>query len=400
MSNDLKAHYDEMFSANDGELYEPLSGLDLMAHNRRMELLDGIKLPDLTNAVVVDYGVGSWGFGCIYPRLKECRHAIGFDIAEAALAKSAEISANDPALGGKTVEYYASFGYSTDLPDNFVDVFFCGECIEHVEDTNAFLAEVYRVLKPGGLAIFTTPNGEPWAYRQLKIRWCVGFEHVALMNFDEFRRYLEAFFEAVEYIGFNQSILPGLDKIVPQDTAQSWVVTCRNEPQDATSLIGVVRKAGAKELAPSSVEIVDWTEARVSGTEAERLNLLGTAQGGMIWPGSSFWIDVPNGMTRANVILWSHPWSGEARIRYRDDEQIVNLYSHAGGCYRAVLEDLDGGALLIEPTGQRDPRSNANQVILYRIVFANGPKGVELVSPRVLSEDQFNLFLCARSWMD
>ena len=149
MSNNLKAHYDEMFSGNDGELYEPLSGLDLIAHNRRMELLDAIELPELSDAVVVDYGVGSWGFGCIYPRLKECRHAIGFDIAEAALAKSAEVSANDPALAGKTVDYYVSLGYSMQLPDDFVDVFFCGECIEHVEDSSAFLAEVYRVPQTG-----------------------------------------------------------------------------------------------------------------------------------------------------------------------------------------------------------------------------------------------------------
>jgi SAM-dependent methyltransferase len=377
MSNNLKAHYDETFSENNGELYEPLSGLDLIAHNRRMELLDAIELPNLSDAVVVDYGVGSWGFGCIYPRLKECRHAIGFDIAEAALSKSAEVSAKDPALRGKTVDYYVSLGYSMDLPDNFVDVFFCGECIEHVEDTNAFLAEVYRVLKPGALAIFTTPNGDPWAYRQLKIRWCVGFEHVALMDFEEFRGYLEAFFEPVEYIGFNQSLLPDLDKIVPQEVGELWVVTCRNDPQDATSLIGVVRKSTSSKLPASSVEIVDWTQARVGGAEPERLDLLGSVQGAMIWPGSSFWIDVPEGMTRANIIFWSHPWSGHARVRYKDDEQIANLYSHAGGCYRVVLRGLDGGCLLLEPTGDRDPRSNANQLILYRVVFAKGPEGAE-----------------------
>lgn len=373
MSNNLKAHYDEMFSENDGELYEPLSGLDLLAHNRRMELLAGIHLPDLSDAVVVDYGVGSWGFGCIYPRLKQCRHAIGFDISEAALEKSAQVSANDTALAGKPVDYYVSLGYEMELPDDFVDVFFCGECIEHVEDTNAFLAEVYRVIKPGGVAIFTTPNGDPWVYRQLKMRWCVGFEHVALMNFQEFREYLEAFFEPVEYVGFNQSLMPGLDSTVPQEVGETWVVTCRNEPQDATSLIGVVRKDSSNRLQPSSTAIADWTEGRVSGVEAEPLNLLGNAKGGKIEPGSSFWIDVPEGMRRANVILWSHPWSGQARIRYRDHEQIANLYSPAGGCLRVTLDDLDGGCLLIEPTGDHDPRSNGDQLILYRVVFARGP---------------------------
>jgi SAM-dependent methyltransferase len=376
MSNNLKAHYDEMFSENDGELYQPLSGLDLLAHNRRMELLDGIDLPDFSDAVVVDYGVGSWGFGCIYPRLKRCRHAIGFDISEAALVKSADVSARDLALAGKTVDYYVSLGYSMQLPDDFVDVFFCGECIEHVEDTNAFLSEIHRVLKPGGLAIFTTPNGDPWAYRQLKIRWCVGFEHVALMDFNEFRRYLEAFFKPVEYIGFNQSILPGLDDIVPKEVGEQWVVTCRNDPQDATSLIGVVKKSGSIKLELSSVEVVDWTQARASRPEIETMTLLGRATGGMVRPGNSLRLDVPGGMTRANVIFWAHPWSGHARVRYRDDERIVNLYSHAGGCHRLTLDGLDGGCLLIEPTGTRDPRSNDNQIILYRVAFARGPSAV------------------------
>jgi SAM-dependent methyltransferase len=375
MPDNLKAHYDEMFLENDGELYEPLSGLDLIAHNRRIELLDSIDLPDLSDAVVVDYGVGSWGFGCIYPRLKECRHAIGFDISEAALAKSAKVSAEDPALAGKTVDYHVSLGYSMALPDDLVDVFFCGECIEHVEDTNAFLTEVYRVLKPGGIAIFTTPNGDPWIYRQLDIRWCVGFEHVALMNFAEFRRYLEAFFEPVEYLGFNQSIMPGVDQSVPKELGEYWAASGRDNPEDATSLIGVVRKAGSARLGKSIVEVVEWPAARTEGADAEAMTLLGSATGGMIRQPNGFTIDIPDGMARANIIFWSHPWSGYARIRCGYRQELTNLYSHAGGCFRVVLDELHGKTLAIEPAGTRDPRSQDDQIILYRVVFASGPTG-------------------------
>ena len=38
------------------------------------------------------------------------------------------------------------------------DVVFAGEVIEHIVDTDAFLAEVARVLKPGGAFVLTTPN--------------------------------------------------------------------------------------------------------------------------------------------------------------------------------------------------------------------------------------------------
>ena len=376
MSNNLKAHYDEMFSENNGELYEPLSGLDLIAHNRRMELLDKIELPNLKTAVVVDYGVGSWGFGCIYPRLKECRHAIGFDISEAALAKSFSVSASDPALSGKQVDYFVSLGYSmAPLPDDFVDVFFCGECIEHVEDTSAFLAEVHRILKPAGIAIFTTPNADPWIYRQLNIRWCVGFEHVALMDFDEFRRSLEAFFAPIEFIGFNQSVFPGLDGNVPKEFGEAWVKACCDEPEQATSLIGVVRKIDSLKLAPSRVAIINWNEARLKGADPEVMVLLGSATGGMIRRPNSFVIDVPRNMTRANVILWSHPWSGKAEILCGSQRVTVNLYSHVGGCYRVRLDELDGETLEIAPIGERDDRAHDDQIILYRVVFGAGPKG-------------------------
>ena len=170
----LKDHYDQTFADKEGELYEPLTGLNLAAHHRRAALLDEIELPDLSDKTVVDYGVGAWGFGCIYPRLKQCKQAIGFDISRTALAKSKAISIADNALIGKQVEYYESVGYELTLPDNSVDVFFCGECIEHVEDTPAFLTEIHRVMKLDGIAIFTTPNASPLCiskHEHKMVRW-------------------------------------------------------------------------------------------------------------------------------------------------------------------------------------------------------------------------------------
>ena len=35
---------------------------------------------------------------------------------------------------------------------------FAGEIIEHLVDTAGFLAELHRVLAPGGVAVITTPN--------------------------------------------------------------------------------------------------------------------------------------------------------------------------------------------------------------------------------------------------
>ena len=46
----------------------------------------------------------------------------------------------------------------TDLPDNYADVVVAVETIEHVENPWAFMRQLVRMVKPGGLVIVTTPN--------------------------------------------------------------------------------------------------------------------------------------------------------------------------------------------------------------------------------------------------
>lgn len=46
------------------------------------------------------------------------------------------------------------------LPDDHYDIVVSVEVLEHVEDDETFVAEVSRVLKPGGRFIMTTPNGD------------------------------------------------------------------------------------------------------------------------------------------------------------------------------------------------------------------------------------------------
>lgn len=58
------------------------------------------------------------------------------------------------------------------LPDNHYDVVVSFQVIEHIKDDLGYLNEIYRVLKPGGKALITTPNikmslsRNPWHIRE------------------------------------------------------------------------------------------------------------------------------------------------------------------------------------------------------------------------------------------
>jgi SAM-dependent methyltransferase len=60
----------------------------------------------------------------------------------------------------------------TGIKDNSYDRLFSFQVIEHIKDDFAFLQEIHRVLKPGGIAMLTTPNRllslsrNPWHIRE------------------------------------------------------------------------------------------------------------------------------------------------------------------------------------------------------------------------------------------
>jgi SAM-dependent methyltransferase len=49
---------------------------------------------------------------------------------------------------------------SSNLPDASFNYVISIEVLEHVEEDSKFIEEVYRVLKPGGIFLMTTPNGD------------------------------------------------------------------------------------------------------------------------------------------------------------------------------------------------------------------------------------------------
>jgi SAM-dependent methyltransferase len=88
----------------------------------------------------------------------------GFDISQTAVRQAATLGLN--------VSLLNSDG-TTDLPDGSCDFAICFEVFEHLMEPDRALAEIARVLKPGGHLICSVPNG---AYFARRIEFlCTGF---------------------------------------------------------------------------------------------------------------------------------------------------------------------------------------------------------------------------------
>ena len=78
----------------------------------------------------------------------------GIDPAECSL-KTAVIHARS---SGLAIDYRKGAGEKVPFPDNSADIVFCCDVLEHVCSLPKVIAEIHRVLKPGGLFCYDTLN--------------------------------------------------------------------------------------------------------------------------------------------------------------------------------------------------------------------------------------------------
>jgi len=99
---------------------------------------------------VLDAGCGV-GYGSMILQSAGAIHVTGVDIAEDAVAAARQRARGD-------VEFLRSDMTSMALEDSSYDVVVCFEAIEHLEDQQAALDELRRVLTPAGLLVISSPN--------------------------------------------------------------------------------------------------------------------------------------------------------------------------------------------------------------------------------------------------
>lgn len=101
-------------------------------------------MPDLSGKKILDIGChdGRWS-----RFFSECKY-YGVEISDAAK------KARKKGLRVRQYDIERGLPYK----DNYFDILFARDVIEHIYDTDFFLMECRRVLKPGGMLVFTTPN--------------------------------------------------------------------------------------------------------------------------------------------------------------------------------------------------------------------------------------------------
>jgi len=71
------------------------------------------------------------------------------------------------------------------VPESSFDLVYASEVIEHCADSAGFLREIFRVLKPEGMLVLSTPNSAFWPYRILGVlgRTASEYQHPGHVRF-------------------------------------------------------------------------------------------------------------------------------------------------------------------------------------------------------------------------
>lgn len=128
-------------------------------------------LEENPRAKVLDLGCGD---GLLSLKLKNaigCSEIYGGEIDQKAIAK-----AKQNGVKVSRINLNGLFSFKS----SFFDVVIANQVIEHVEDTDNFLSEIYRVLRPHGYVIISTENGSSWINIFAAI---MGWQIFSLTNF-------------------------------------------------------------------------------------------------------------------------------------------------------------------------------------------------------------------------
>ncbi|NOT57103.1 MAG: class I SAM-dependent methyltransferase [Deltaproteobacteria bacterium] len=168
-----------------------------------------------SEAVLLEIGCGT-GIHLI-ALADEFARAIGTDISEAMIQAATAVARQSPVKERIDLRVDAADELWT-IADASIDVVLCVGAFEHMLHKARVLRQVYRVLKPDGVFVCLTPNGDYWWYTSVAPRLRLAVKHlstdhfVTLKEMSDFLRDAEFTVRRHEYWRF-----------IPKGDMPSWV---------------------------------------------------------------------------------------------------------------------------------------------------------------------------------
>ncbi len=173
----VKALMDQRFAA--GEAYGRVHMWDEV---RNAELTDTfrdalLRGRDPAQTAILDIGCG---LGGLAEQVKACKEFVGVDLSEVAVHDAIRRYGHRP--GYRFLQMDAG---KLDFPDATFDVVAAREVLEHLPDPAACVAEAFRVLKPGGAIVASSPNRDSL---HLRVNRLLGHDDFAC-SYDHLREF-------------------------------------------------------------------------------------------------------------------------------------------------------------------------------------------------------------------
>jgi 2-polyprenyl-3-methyl-5-hydroxy-6-metoxy-1,4-benzoquinol methylase len=169
----VRAYFDEEVRRGRRLLPDPATASGLGTYVKYCGTTSLMAEPSVRTALDIGCSVGSIEslFHQRYPTRAATVHIEGVDISYEAVRQAS-------ALGLPNCSFRAYGGTELPYRSETFDLVVAIEVIEHVVDKPRFVAEAWRVLRPGGRFLLTTPNPQCWALRAEQLlegaaRWCL-----------------------------------------------------------------------------------------------------------------------------------------------------------------------------------------------------------------------------------
>jgi O-antigen biosynthesis protein len=261
-SSDARAAADDL--AWDGERYIPGMSTEIeLEHMHRYVVARKLAAGKRVLDIACGEGYGSFELA------QTAGSVIGVDISEEAVEHAKQNYERD----GLPLEFKVGSAAQIPLDDASVDLVVSFETIEHHDQHEAMIAEIRRVLSPGGCVIISSPN----KYEYSDVTGYANPFHVKELYLDEFKALLESKFPNVEIYG--QRVVTGSLLAPLGDRSVNWR-TLPNSEAETVEQVGVARPLYYIALASAAeLPVLDGTvyEAPVEATAD-----IGKAAGGRV----------------------------------------------------------------------------------------------------------------------